>query len=229
MKRHLQKIRIALKDCQLGQPLLFLEETGSTNDVLKARAEQGAPEGFTVVAECQTRGRGRHGRPWLSLPGKGVYMSVLLRSHWLATDGVFLNIFASVAVARALEHWRPEKVSLKWPNDVMLNGRKIAGVLVEPRIKRTVIEFAVVGIGVNVLQRASDFEPLAPVLATSLRQEGVVVDCDQVLVRVLNELDICYTMARQDDKSRILQEWSSRQEPQSKQTPNVQHRTPNVK
>jgi len=216
MKRRLQKIQMALKDYHLGQPLLFLEETGSTNDVLKARAEKGAPEGFTVVAECQTRGRGRHGRPWLSLPGKGVYMSVLLRSNWLATDGVFLNIFASVAVARALEHWRPKQVRLKWPNDVMINGRKIAGVLVEPRIKRTVIEFAVVGIGVNVFHDERDFKTLDPGLATSLRLEGVNVNCDQVLTRVLNELDICYTMARQDDKSRILQEWSLRQEQQSK-------------
>lgn len=210
MKRHLQKIRIALKDSHLGKPLLFLEKTGSTNDVLKERAEKGAPEGFTVVAEHQTCGRGRQGRPWLSLPGRGVYMSVLLRANWLATDGVFLNICASVAVARALEHWRLKQVRLKWPNDVMVNGRKIAGVLVEPRIKRAAIEFAVVGIGVNVLQRASDFEAIAPALATSLRLEGVAVDCDQVLVRVLNELDICYTMARQEDKSRILQEWSKR-------------------
>ncbi|MDD5678118.1 MAG: biotin--[acetyl-CoA-carboxylase] ligase [Kiritimatiellae bacterium] len=210
MKRRLQKIRIALKDCYLGQPMLFLKETGSTNDVLKARAEKGAPEGFTVVADCQTRGRGRHGRPWLSLSGKGVYMSVLLRSNWPATDGVFLNICASVAVARALEHWRLKQVRLKWPNDVMVNGRKIAGVLVEPRIMRAAIEFAVVGIGVNVLHRENDFGSLAPGLVTSLRNEGVAANCDQVLVRVLNELDICYTMARQDDKSRILQEWSRR-------------------
>jgi len=211
MKRRLQKITAALKDCCLGHALLFLEETASTNDVLKARAEKGAPEGFTVAAECQTRGRGRQGRPWLSLPGKGVYMSVLLRPAWPATDGVFLNICASVAVARALEHWRPKLVRLKWPNDVMLNGRKIAGILVEPRIRRAAIEFAVVGIGINVLQRAGDFEPLGAGRATSLCMAGVAVDCDQVLARVLRELDICYTMARQDDKSRILREWSSRQ------------------
>jgi BirA family transcriptional regulator, biotin operon repressor / biotin---[acetyl-CoA-carboxylase] ligase len=202
---------MALKDCRLGQPLLFLEETGSTNDALKARAEKGAPEGWTVAAEHQTRGRGQQGRSWLSLPGKGVYVSVLLRPNWPATDGVFMNICASVAVARALEKWRPNKIRLKWPNDVMLNGRKVAGVLVESRIKRARIEFAVVGIGINVLHRESDFKTLDPALATSLRIEGVTVDCDQVLARVLNELDICYTMARQDDKSRILKEWSSRQ------------------
>ncbi|MBU0714418.1 MAG: biotin--[acetyl-CoA-carboxylase] ligase [Verrucomicrobia bacterium] len=211
MKRRLEKIRMALEDCRLGQPLLFLDKTGSTNEVLKARAEKGAPEGYTVVADHQTCGRGRQGRHWLSLPGKGVYLSVLLRPNWPATDGVFMNICASVAVARALEKWRPKQIRLKWPNDVMLNGRKIAGVLVEPRIKRAVIEFAVVGIGVNVLHCASDFEPLGQGIATSLRLEGVNVDCDRVLARVLNELDICYTMARQDDKSRILQEWSLRQ------------------
>ena len=211
MKRRLEKIRMALENCRLGQPLLFLDKTESTNKVLKARAEKGAPEGFTVAAEHQTCGRGRQGRHWLSLPGRGVYVSVLLRPNWPATDGVFMNICASVAVARALEKWRPNKVRLKWPNDVMLNGRKIAGVLVEPRIKRAVIEFAVVGIGVNVLHCESDFKTLDPGLATSLRLEGVTVDCDQVLARVLNELDICYTMARQDDKSRILKEWSLRQ------------------
>lgn len=211
MKRRIKKIRMATEDCRLGQPLLLLDKTGSTNEVLKEKAENGAPEGFTVVAEQQTSGHGRQGRAWLSLPGKGVYMSVLLRPNWPATDGVFMNICASVAVARALEKWRPKQVRLKWPNDVMLNGRKIAGVLVEPRIKRAVIEFAVVGVGINVLHCEDDFQTLAPGLATSLHMEGVHVDCDQVLVRVLNELDICYTMTRQDDKSRILKEWSLRQ------------------
>ncbi len=191
--------------------MLFLDKTGSTNEVLKARAEKGASEGYTVVADYQTSGRGRQGRHWLSLPGKGVYVSVLLRPNWPATDGVFMNICASVAVARALEKWRPKQVKLKWPNDVMINGHKIAGVLVEPRIKRALIEFAVIGIGINVLHCDDDFKTLDPGRATSLRLEGVSVDCDQVLTRVLNELDICYTMAQHDDKSRILKEWSLRQ------------------
>jgi len=211
MKRRLEKIRMALENCRLGQPILFLEKTGSTNEVLKARAEKGAPEGYTVVAEQQTSGHGRQGRPWLSLPGKGVYVSILLRPSWPATDGVFINICAAVAVARALEKWRPNQVRLKWPNDVMLGGRKIAGVLVEPRIKRAVIEFAVIGVGVNVLHGEQDFKTLDPGKATSLRLEGVSATCDQVLTSVLNELDICYTMAHQDDKSRILREWAARQ------------------
>ncbi len=211
MKKRLEKIRISLKDCRLGQPLLFLDKTGSTNDVLKTRAEKGVPEGFAVVAECQTCGRGRQGRHWLSLPGKGVYVSILLRPNWPATDGVFINIFASVAVARALETWQKHGVRLKWPNDVIFNGRKIAGVLVEPRIKRAVIEFAVVGIGVNVLQSDNDFKTLDPGRATSLRMEGVTADCDQVLIRVLQEMDIYYTMAHQADKSRLLKEWALRQ------------------
>ena len=211
MKKRLEKIRMALKDCHLGQPLLFLDKTGSTNEVLKARAEKGVPEGFTVVAEYQTCGRGRQGRRWLSLSGKGVYASILLRPNWPATDGIFINVCASVAVARALEKWRKNEVRLKWPNDVMFNGRKIAGVLVEPRIKRAVIEFAVVGIGVNVLQSEIDFKTLEPGRATSLRIEGITADCDQVLIRVLQEMDICYTMARQADKSRLLKEWALRQ------------------
>ncbi|MBI2438197.1 MAG: biotin--[acetyl-CoA-carboxylase] ligase [Lentisphaerae bacterium] len=203
--------------------MLLLKEAPSTNDVLKARAEKGALEGLAVVAESQTRGRGRNGRGWLSLPGKGVYMSVLLRPNWPATDGVFLNICAALAVARALEKLL-RGVRLKWPNDIILNGRKVGGVLVEPRIRRAVIEFAVVGIGINVRHRKPDLKPLGQALATSLRLEGVRVDCDQVLTRVLKELEICYSMARQDDKSRILQEWALRHEQQSKQTPNAQPR-----
>lgn len=212
MSHSLTKIKKTLKDCYLGQALLFFEKTKSTNDDLKIRAEKGAPEGLTVAAEIQTCGRGRHGRPWLSLPGKGVYMSVLLRPNWPATEGVFMNMLASLAVARMLENkWRLKGVRLKWPNDVMVNGRKIAGILVEPRIKRSIIEFAVVGIGVNVLQSEDDFKPLGKDLATSLRLEGRSASCDEVLTSVLQELDVCYVMARQSDKSRIIQEWSSRQ------------------
>jgi BirA family biotin operon repressor/biotin-[acetyl-CoA-carboxylase] ligase len=211
MDRRLRAFKKALVNSRLGQELVLLKETGSTNDGVKERAEQGAPEGFTVVADRQTSGRGRRGRSWLSLPGKGVYLSVLLRPHWPATDAVFLSICSAVAVARVLEQWRLKAVRLKWPNDVLVQGRKIAGVLVEPRIKKQVIEFAVVGVGVNVLHREPELAPLGPGRATSLHMEGVHAECDLVAVQVINALDICYFMAQQEDKGRILKEWLARQ------------------
>ena len=210
MKPNLRRIRAALSDCRLGRPLIYLDETGSTNDEVKRRAEAGEPEGLVVWAGSQTRGRGRQGRSWLSVPGRGLTFSVLIRPRWPAGDGLFLNLFAAAAVARAFAFWHPVPAGLKWPNDVLLNGRKAAGVLAEPRIRRGVIEFAVIGIGINVSHTAVDLAPLGRSDVTSLGLEGIEAECGEVLVRTLQELDAGYLMAQQPDKGRILREWAAR-------------------
>lgn len=199
-----------MKTKLLGHPLLSYAEVASTNDVLKELALQGAPEGTTVVAQAQSKGRGRRGRAWASVPGKGIYMSFLLRPGLPATDAGWLAILGGVAVIRALELVEVKNLALKWPNDVLAGGRKIAGILIEPRIGGGRIEFAVVGIGVNVQQRAEDWTDALKQTATSCHMEGVLVSCDHVIRAVLGELDAWYPFLKQHKTERLMEEWVKR-------------------
>lgn len=189
--------------------MYYYEETSSTNDILKEKAEAGAPEGCVVIAGAQTAGRGRRGRHWLSLPGKGVYLSLLLRPRWPAGESPFISFFAAVAAAKALERLHVGAVKLKWPNDVLVKDKKIGGVLIEPRVSSSRLDFVVVGIGLNVLHRQDDLQSLKD-KATSCYLEGVKVDCEDVIISILTEFDLCYYMIQRGDKETIVKEWSRR-------------------
>lgn len=184
-----------------------LGEVTSTNDLLKELALQGAAEGIAVVARAQTRGRGRGGRVWVSQAGAGVYLSVLLRPALQVSDAGWLAILGGVAAAFALEDLGLKSVTLNWPNDVLVNGRKIAGVLVEPRIGSERIEFAVVGIGVNVRQQPGDWTGELQQTATSCLMEGLDVSCDDVIVRLLEQLDRWYLRFELKGNRPLMQAW----------------------
>lgn len=210
MEKRFQALNRALANCRLGQPLLWFDMVGSTNDVLKEKAAKGAPEGYTVFAGGQTRGRGRRGKTWLSPEGKGVYLSVLLRPRWPASEASLISMLAVVAVAQALEALGIRQVQIKWPNDVLARGRKIAGILVEPRLSRQVMDFVIIGIGINVRQKKEEMDLVSGCAATSCRLEGVRTDCDQVFIQALRELDACYNLAQKKQKEKILEAWSRR-------------------
>src|SRR5437868_3626316 len=115
-----------------GQPTVFKPETGSTNDDVRAAALTGAATGFTVLADTQTAGRGRRGRSWHSPPGENLYVSVLARPALEAAHAPLITLAAGLAVRDAVLEWtQSQPVAIKWPNDVRIDGRKIAGVLVE--------------------------------------------------------------------------------------------------
>jgi BirA family transcriptional regulator, biotin operon repressor / biotin---[acetyl-CoA-carboxylase] ligase len=194
----------------IGRPLLGFEEVGSTSDVAKQKGVEGAPEGLAVIARSQTGGRGRRGRRWESAVGQGVYLSVLVRPAMADSDAGWLALMAGVATSTALEKAGVLRLTLKWPNDVLASGRKIAGVLVEPRIGGSRIEFAVIGIGVNVAQRAGSWSKSIEATATSCRMEGVDATCEDVAGRLLNELDEWYACLRSDDHARLMNAWVRR-------------------
>ncbi|MFH0878726.1 MAG: biotin--[acetyl-CoA-carboxylase] ligase, partial [Lentisphaerota bacterium] len=162
----------------MGQTILRLGEVVSTNDVAREKAEAQAPEGYTVIAARQTGGRGRRGRTWTSPEGKGLYMSVILRPTWPASEAGWLSTLGGVVVAAALESLGLQKIFLKWPNDVLIKGRKIAGILIEPRLSRDRIEFAVMGMGVNVRQLKEDWGDELVGRATSCLLEKVDIPFD---------------------------------------------------
>jgi len=148
---------------------LLLAETTSTNDVARDQARKGARAGFLVAASRQSRGRGRLGRSWESPPGKGLYISLLLRPSLEAAQAGRLTILSSVAMVDAVEALSGVRPQIKWPNDLIHGGRKLAGLLIETEPNGTQLAFAVIGIGINVRHEVDDFSPEVRSLATSLR------------------------------------------------------------
>ena len=175
-----------------GYPQRWLAETASTNDVAREWALAGAPDGAVVAAARQTRGRGRRERTWESPAGTGLYASFVLRPEWPAEQAPNLAIVAGMAAYHALEKAGVENLRVKWPNDVLAGGKKICGVLVEPRLGAGRIEFAVVGIGINVGQAAGDFPPELRTPATSCRLAGAAISVDGMLALLVESMhDAC--------------------------------------
>ncbi|MEK6976906.1 MAG: biotin--[acetyl-CoA-carboxylase] ligase, partial [Candidatus Hydrothermarchaeota archaeon] len=189
------EIRRGLGAAVVGREVLCLEEVGSTNDLAKIRAAEGAAEGLVVMAAVQREGRGRLGRTWRS-PVGGVWLSVLLRPRLAPERAPILALSAGVAVARSLKGLYGLDTRLKWPNDVLIGGRKIAGILTEMGAELGRLDYVVVGVGVN-----ADFglEALPADLrkrATTLREEvGGRVSRLALVRRLLEELEGTYGKA----------------------------------
>jgi len=172
---------------------VLLAKTSSTNDVVREQARKGARSGLVVAASRQTKGRGRLGRAWESPADGGLYVSILLRPNLAMSDAGRLTILSSVAMADAVEAVADVRPQIKWPNDIMLDGRKLGGLLIETEPKGGRVGFAVVGIGINVRQEAHDFSAPLRKLATSLhlatgrlyRRADVLVALLQALARRL--------------------------------------------
>ncbi|HEX8907929.1 MAG TPA: biotin--[acetyl-CoA-carboxylase] ligase [Anaeromyxobacteraceae bacterium] len=164
------ELRPLLNTHDLGQALHWYEEVGSTNDVAKELAEEGALHGEVVVAERQTAGRGRRGRSWSSPPRRNLYLSVILRPELPPARAPEVTLLASVAVCQAVRQ-AGVAAAIKWPNDVLVSGRKLAGVLTEMAAEVERVQWLVVGIGVNVNADRDDFPEELRELATSLRLE----------------------------------------------------------
>ncbi len=164
------ELRPLLNTHDLGQVLHHFEVIGSTNDHARELAEEGADHGEVVIAESQTGGRGRRGRPWVSPPRLNAYFSVILRPELPPARAPELTLLASVAICDALRQANVP-AAIKWPNDLLVGERKIAGILTELASEPERVHWAVVGIGVNVNARADDFPPELREVATSVLLE----------------------------------------------------------
>jgi len=142
----------------------YYETVGSTNDEVKMLAEQGAPEGTVVIAGQQSSGKGRRGRAWSSPAGQNIYMSFLLRPQFEPSSASMLTLVAALAVREALEK-QGLSPSIKWPNDIILSGKKVCGILTEMSTQMSWINYIVTGIGINVWQ--TDFPEDIRAVATS--------------------------------------------------------------
>jgi BirA family biotin operon repressor/biotin-[acetyl-CoA-carboxylase] ligase len=192
---------------RLGHMLVVRAETDSTNDdAWDAGATRGA-DGIVVVADRQVRGRGRDGRVWHQAPGRGLAMSVLLHTGCDSVPST-IPLVAGLAVARALDTLGLD-AELKWPNDVLARGRKLAGVLCESRrADREAI--VVIGVGVNVHERAEDFPSELRDTATSLALEGVETTRERVAARFLNALEPLWAEEEEGDRAAVIDAWRAR-------------------
>ncbi|MBZ5495873.1 MAG: biotin--[acetyl-CoA-carboxylase] ligase [Acidobacteriia bacterium] len=192
-----------------------LRETTSTNEEALQRARQGAASGTLVFAESQTAGRGRKGRQWISPPGTGLYFSLVLRPERSPSCWTLLTHVAAVALARALQelteaHFipKPLDVELKWPNDVLISGKKTAGILLETVGIGGAISAAVVGVGVNVRQGGFPAELRDQVISVS-EAAGVQVPRRHILVRFLYHFQLGYDLFMRGEHKAILEQWKS--------------------
>ncbi|MCH5275093.1 MAG: biotin--[acetyl-CoA-carboxylase] ligase [Lachnospiraceae bacterium] len=152
-----------------GKNIEYHASLGSTNVRAKAMAEEGAPEGTLVVADEQTAGRGRRGRSWSSPAGKNLYFSLLLRPDFAPDKAPMLTLVMALAVHRAIEEVGGCRPDIKWPNDIVLNGKKVTGILTEMSLQSDYIDNVVIGVGVNV--KAQEFSPEIADKAVSLETE----------------------------------------------------------
>lgn len=152
------------------QHIRYFEETDSTNNQAKLAAEKDAPDGTLFVAECQTGGRGRRGRTWVSPAGSGIWMSLLLRPDISPESASMLTLVLAVAMVEAInEEVSDAKCFVKWPNDIVVNNKKISGTLTEMSAEMERIHYVVIGIGINV--NTTDFDDSIKDMATSIYLE----------------------------------------------------------
>ena len=177
----------------LRGPLLHRDTIDSTNRLAAELARDGAAEGTVVLAEQQTVGRGRLGRTWVSPARLNLYASLVLRPAMPPLEVPRLTLVAGLAVAEAIARTAPLRAEIKWPNDVLLGGRKVAGVLTELEAETDRVRFVIVGIGVNLNAARSDFPPELQSKATSVAlASGAPVDRALFAGRLLSALDGAY-------------------------------------
>ena len=177
----------------IGREIIALEQTGSTNDAILQIANANSKEGLVVFAEHQTAGRGQRGNRWESAAGKGLWFSILLRPKIDLASSPQLTAWAAEAVSGAIQNEFSLTPTIKPPNDVQIDGRKVAGVLVEMRAQEKAAHLAIAGIGVNVNQSREDFPKELQSRAISLAMAlGKQIDRQSFAVALLRKLDRTY-------------------------------------
>ncbi|GMU85295.1 MAG: biotin--[acetyl-CoA-carboxylase] ligase [Ignavibacteriales bacterium] len=190
----------------LGRKFFYFEEIESTNSYLKESS--GAVSGTTILAEFQTAGRGRQERIWISNKGENLLFSVLLKKDVIAHEHLnLLNMGAAVYIAEAIENLYVLKTDLKWPNDILMNGKKVAGILTETSFSGNKFQHAILGAGVNVNQ--NEFAGKHPVTPTSIKLEAkTIIEREKLLAHILNSLEELIIEIDANPQS-ILKKWKS--------------------
>lgn len=193
----------------IARDIRVFQETASTNDIIDKLGRDGAKEGMVVFAETQTAGRGRRGRKWCSIPRKGLWFSVLLRPRLPPQSATQLTAMTALALSNALRSYTALSPEIKWPNDVQIRGRKIAGILTELTADLDDLKYVVLGIGLNVNHELGDFPGGLRETATSLRMElNQVLDRPDLAATILMAIDQEYARLRKDSFVAIIDDYA---------------------
>src|SRR5882762_7181807 len=188
-----EELQADLGSAVIGREIIVLEQTGSTNDAILEVATADSNEGLVLFAESQTAGRGQRGNRWESAAGKGLWFSILLRPKIDLASSPQLTAWAAESISSAIQNEFSLTPAIKPPNDVQIDGRKIAGVLVEMRAQEKTAHLAIAGIGVNVNQSREDFPKELKSRAISLAMAlGKQIDRQSFAVALLRKLDRTY-------------------------------------
>jgi BirA family biotin operon repressor/biotin-[acetyl-CoA-carboxylase] ligase len=207
----LHEINALIEGAKIGRRLDYVPSTASTNVDAFRLAEDGAAEGTVVLADSQTGGKGRRGRIWASPAGVNLYCSVVLRPSIMPHEAPQLTFLSAVAAARAIEQTTELTPEIKWPNDVLISGKKVAGLLNEMNAETDGINFVILGIGINLNMTADQFPVELRNPATSLLLEsGSRVDRSRFTGILLNELDRLYADFQVHGFAPVRSEWQRR-------------------
>ena len=192
----------------IGRPLYYYPEIGSTNDEAFRLGIAGDPEGAAVIAGSQTKGKGRLQRIWHSPPGLNIYTSILLRPKFASDQASQISIAAGVAVAEIIDEYCSGQVQLKWPNDVLLNKKKVSGMLAQVKTSADGIDFVVLGIGINVNIGYNQLPQDIRTIATSLAIEtGREIDRLELIISLYENIAKWYKEINQRGFNAIKEKW----------------------
>lgn len=185
------KVEQHLTTNRFGRSIHYFEECLSTQPIAHQLAQENAPDGTIVLCEEQTAGRGRMARVWTSSRGKGIWMSTIIRPEIPPMKAPQFTLIAAVAVSRAIEDIADVRAEIKWPNDLLINGKKCTGILTELQADVDRVQAIILGIGVNVNQDLEDFPEEIQPIATSVKMvTGVHIDRARLVARILHYLEI---------------------------------------
>ena len=193
----------------IWEKLFFYESVDSTNERGLALAASELPDqGAVLISESQTSGRGRRGRSWISPARRNIYLSAIFAPAVRPGDAAFLTLLAAVSGAAALRRTTGLEVTIKWPNDLMVKGRKIGGILSELRSGAGGTGRPVIGIGINVNSVIGDFPDGLRDVATSVRMEtGDMASRDAIIIEVLRQMEAWHGRLKEEGRSAVLTEW----------------------
>lgn len=204
------RVEARLDPGSLGLPFVHFDEIDSTNLEARRRAEAGAPHGACLAAERQSAGRGRLGRTWRAPAGTSLLWSLILRPNWGLQRVFLLTNMAALAVCRAVEEASSLRPMVKWPNDVYLEGAKLAGILTEFTCRAERVEFVVAGVGLNVNQTANQLAKLDQPAASLRAASGRVWDRAELMASVLGHMDALYRQVREAGPEPVVAEYQRR-------------------
>lgn len=203
-----QEILAALETKWLGRSICYRDSVDSSNNVAKALANEGCPNGLLVVAEEQGAGRGRLSRGWISPRSKGIWFSVVLKPPFLPQEASKFTLLAAVAVVKAVNAVKGVEAAIKWPNDILLDGRKLVGILTEMNAEFGHINYIVIGIGINTNAAPEDYPEDVRSIAISVADKAEETFTRvALLAHVLKRMEELYEKASEEGFEAVLQEW----------------------